>query len=93
MARHSGSSLAKLLGAVLSLSSVVTCYPQLQDEFRQREIGIRQARETYDYVVIGGGQSGLVVANRLSEDPKGNSPLCPKVTRFTNTDVSDKLPS
>lgn len=25
--------------------------------------------ETFDYVIIGGGTSGLVVANRLSEDP------------------------
>ncbi|KAK4552242.1 hypothetical protein LTR86_010596 [Recurvomyces mirabilis] len=28
-----------------------------------------QLRSTYDYVVIGGGTSGLVVANRLTEDP------------------------
>ena len=28
-----------------------------------------QLRPVYDYVVVGGGTSGLVVANRLTEDP------------------------
>lgn len=30
--------------------------------------------ESYDYVVVGGGQSGLTVADRLSEDSTSKSP-------------------
>lgn len=33
-----------------------------------------QLRTEYDYVIIGGGTSGLVVANRLSENRNGQSP-------------------
>jgi hypothetical protein len=33
--------------------------------------------ESYDFIVIGGGASGLTVADRLTENPdgKGNSPV------------------
>lgn len=33
--------------------------------------------ESYDYIVVGGGPSGLVVANRLTEDSSGMLSLQP----------------
>lgn len=37
-------------------------------EHAQVKRSVSELRDSYDYVVIGGGTSGLVVANRLSED-------------------------
>lgn len=34
-----------------------------------------ELRDEYDYVVVGGGTSGLTVANRLTENPKSTSPI------------------
>jgi len=33
----------------------------------------KQLLSTYDYLVVGGGLSGLVVASRLTEDPNSSS--------------------
>jgi hypothetical protein len=32
-----------------------------------------QDPDTYDYVIVGGGVTGLIVANRLTEDQKSGS--------------------
>jgi hypothetical protein len=35
------------------------------------------AKESYDYIIAGGGLTGLVVANRLTEDSKSELALLP----------------
>jgi len=45
----------------------------------------RADKDTYDYVIVGGGITGLVVANRLSEDKKSKSVI---VLAFAQTNIS-----
>jgi ribulose 1,5-bisphosphate synthetase/thiazole synthase len=39
------------------------------------ELVEKRASDTYDYVIVGGGVTGLIVANRLTENKKSKSVL------------------
>ena len=67
--------LAFLLLRVLLLSLIVTAGPikhqpaSTGDDSNRYVLGTSRRNATFDYVVIGGGTAGLVLATRLAQDP------------------------
>lgn len=63
------SDVSQLLVSLL-LVTIVACSPHRLVEQAVVVDDPSNLEHSYDYVIIGGGTSGLTVANRLTEDPE-----------------------
>lgn len=66
------SVIAQLLLPLL-IGSFVSCSPIDLAERAVLVEKVSNLQKDYDYVIIGGGTSGLTVANRLTENPKSTT--------------------
>jgi len=81
--RVASMHLSKLV-LLLYVGTVVLAIPFL-GELKERD---EQLLGTYDYVIVGGGTSGLAVANRLSENPKSE---CSSVFYLVRSMISPQV--
>lgn len=54
------------------LEGLITLVQEGQDQFNREPRDAIDMLDEYDFIVIGAGTSGCVVANRLSENPNWN---------------------